>query len=242
MDTLHLTHHVLGALATVRNSVVPVYTTAVSSMDLNNKKTFESFEEVCKFLMDFCNDKSVHTISNRHALMHADSGKPYDLNHFWGDEKKGVWIECENDSTIGFPVHLHQFMGFAYSMCNFIWPSYEELSRTIENLIIQWLDDDDDEVDGAAVDDVKDGASGEAYLRRLYLVLKKQGMVSSNVFSSFFGRHQQCLYGCVCFHLLLFAIYSGDRANMPNVDWVNHVVLNGGCCKVIGKESLGSME
>ena len=37
-------------------------------------------------------------------------------------------------------------------------------------------------------------------------------------------------------------MYSGDHANMPNVDWVNHAILNGGCCKVVGKESLGSME
>ena len=85
----------LGALATVRNSVVPVYTTVVSSMDLNNKKTFESLEEVCEFLMDFCNDKSVHTISNRRALMHTDSGKPYDLNHFCRDEKRGSGLNVK---------------------------------------------------------------------------------------------------------------------------------------------------
>ena len=190
-------------------------------MDVNDdkkEKTFESLDGVCKFLMDFCNGKSVHTISNRHALMHADSGEPYDLNNFWGDEKKGVWIECENDSTVGLPVHLHQLVGFACSMCNFIWPSYEELSQTIENLIIHRLDDGDDdedynEVDGgaaAAVDDVKDGGSGEAYLRRLYLVLKEQGMVSSNdcVFSSFLGVISNvcmdvCVFVCCCLRCIL---------------------------------------
>ena len=55
------------------------------------------------------------------------------------------------------------------------------------------------------------GADGEAYLRRLYLCLKNQGMVyvdGCNL-SGYFGCRQQCLYGCMCFCLLVMAI-SGD--------------------------------
>ena len=51
-------------------------------------------------------------------------------------------------------------------------------------------------------------------------MLRSQGMVSSNecVFSVFFGCHQQCLYGCVCFCLLVCVLYGGDRTNMPLID------------------------
>ena len=104
----------------------------------------------------------------------------------------------------------------------------------------------DDEVDGG-VEEVllllKDGADGEAYLRRVYLALCDQGMISANKLSGFFGCHQQCLYGCVCFCLLVFAMYhGGDRANMSSIDRVNHIVLSGGCAKVIDGQELGLME
>ena len=56
-------------------------------------------------------------------------------------------------------------------------------------------------------------------------------MVSANecVLSGYFGCRQQCLYGCLCFCLLVFALFhSGDRVDLMGIDWVNHVVLNGG--------------
>ena len=106
-----------------------------------------------------------------------------------------------------------------------------------------------DEVDGGGggggggVEEVKDGADGEAYLRRVYLALCDQGMISANELSGFFGCRQQCLYGCMCFCLLMFAMYHGDRrANMSSIDWVNHVILNGGCVKVVDRQELGLME
>ena len=55
-------------------------------------------------------------------------------------------------------------------------------------------------------------------------------MVSTNecVLSGYFGCRQQCLYGCLCFCLLVFALFhGGDRVDMMGTDWVNHVVLNG---------------
>ena len=105
---------------------------------------------------------------------------------------------------VGGPVNLNQIVVIAYSLCNYIWPSYEKLSLSIEQLIMYHLQPkSDDEGDStAAVQEVlKDGADGEAYLQRMYLTLRDQGMVSANeyVLSGFFGCHQQCLYGCVCF-------------------------------------------
>ena len=57
-------------------------------------------------------------------------------------------------------------------------------------------------------------------------------MVSANecVLFGYFGCRQQCLYGCSCFCLLVFALFNGgDHVDIMGVDWVNHMVLNGGC-------------
>ena len=147
---------------------------------------------------------------------------------------------------VGGPVNLNQIVAIAYSLCNYIWPSYEKLSRSIEQLIMYRLQPkSDDEGDGTVVQEVlKDSADGEAYLRRMYLTLGDRGMVSANecVLSGFFGCHQQCLYGCVCFCMLFIAMYHGDHANISLVDWVNHIVLSGGCAKVVDIGELGLME
>ena len=76
----------------------------------------------------------------------------------------------------------------------------------------------------------------EVYIQRLYLCLKSQGMVSANecMLSGYFGCRQQCLYGCF-FCLLIFALFHGDRVNMLGIDWVNHVVMDGGCIGLKGK-------
>ena len=146
---------------------------------------------------------------------------------------------------IGGPVNLNQIVAIAYLLCNYIWPSYEKLSLSVEELIMYRLQpksDDKGDSTAAAVQEVlKDG---EAYLRRMYLTLRDQGMVSANecVLSGFFGCRQQCLYGCVCFCMLFTAMYHGDHANMSLVDWVNHVVLSGGCAKVVDVGELGLME
>ena len=65
-------------------------------------------------------------------------------------------------------------------------------------------------------------------------------MVSANecVLSGYFGCRQQCLYWCLCFCLLVFVLFhSGDHVDMMGIDWVNHVVLNGGC-RNLGNELL----
>ena len=55
----------------------------------------------------------------------------------------------------------------------------------------------------------------KAYIRRLYLHLKGQEMVSANecVLSGYFRCRQQCLYGCLCFCLLVLALFHGDRVD-----------------------------
>ena len=78
----------------------------------------------------------------------------------------------------------------------------------------------------------------------MYLAFCDQGVISGNELSGFFGCRQWCLYGCMRFCLLVFAMYQrGDRANMLSIDWVNHVVLSGGCAKVlVDGQELGLME
>ena len=113
---------------------------------------------------------------------------------------------------IGGPVNLNQIVAIAYSLCNYIWPSYEKLSLSIEQLIMYCLQPmSDDEGDGTAAAVLEDGADGEAYLWRMHLMLRDQGMVSANecVLSGFFGCCQQCLYGCLCFCMLFIAMYHG---------------------------------
>ena len=33
--------------------------------------------------------------------------------------------------------------------------------------------------------------------------------------------------------LLLFGLYDSDSSNIPNVDWLRHVVMNGGCAHIV---------
>ena len=137
-------------------------------------------------------------------------------------------------------------MAATYSLCVFVWPSYAQLSGKVEDLIMhRLLPDDDDDHDGGVngiEEMLEEGADGEAYLRRMYLSLHSQSMVSANdcALSGYFGCRQQCLYGCICFCLLLIGMYHGDRVNMPCIDWVNHVVLDGGCIR-LGSEVLQGM-
>ena len=118
-------------------------------------------------------------------------------------------------------------MGFSYSLCELIYPKYNAICAEIEWAIMKRVDDgcmakneENDEVD---VDRVDGGQEiipeAEAYIRQLYLCLKGQEMVSANecVLSGYFGCRQQCLYGCLCFCLLVFALFHGDRVDMMGI-------------------------
>ena len=77
----------------------------------------------------------------------------------------------------------------------------------------------------------------------MYLVLKEQEMVCllDSVLLDHFGSRQQCLYRCVCFSLLMFAMYDSDCSNMSNVDWLLQVVLGGVCSNVEGPNQVHKM-
>ena len=61
--------------------------------------------------------------------------------------------------------------------------------------------------------------NGEMHLRRIYLVLKEQGMIrEGNMVADHFGSRQQCLYSCICFILMYFGVYDSDCSNVPNID------------------------
>ena len=62
------------------------------------------------------------------------------------------------------------------------------------------------------------------------MCLKNQSMVYADGcnLSGYFGCRQQCLNGCMCYCLLVMAMFHGDHTNMPCIDWINHVFLDGG--------------
>ena len=71
---------------------------------------------------------------------------------------------------------------------------------------------------------------GELYLRRLYSMLKEQNMVNDCNISDYIGSRQQCLYGCMCFMLLLFSMYNSiNLMKVKNIDWFQGTVIKGGC-------------
>ena len=160
----------------------------------------------------------------------------------WCDDSlRGAWCKYNMVSgLVGDAVTLSELVGFSYPLCEFIYPKYNAICVEIEWAIMKRVDDgvccsvandeeENDEVDRGLQEIIPEA---EAYIKRLYLCLKGQEMVSANecVLSGYFGCRQQCLYGCLCFCLLVFALfYSGDRVDMMGIDWVNHVVLNGGC-------------
>ena len=141
---------------------------------------------------------------------------------------------------MGDAVTLSELVGFSYSLCELIYPKYNAICAEIERAVMKRVDDgsmvndeENDEVDGGYQEIIPET---EAYIKRLYLCLKGQEMVSANecVLSGYFGYRQQCLYFC----LLVFVLFhGGDHVDMMGIDWVNHMVLNGGC-RNLGNELL----
>ena len=173
-------------------------------------------------------------ISN--GLNGIDEGR----NVFWSCEKCNFWLKATRLWRVGETVSLKHIVGLSYALCNFIYPEYSSMAGNMEKLILQrllpkeYLDLTDDDVDGAVALSHLTEFNGEMYLRRIYLVLKNEEMigVNSDELANHFGSRQQCLYSCVCFMLLLFGMYDSDSSNIPNVDWLKHVVTNGGCAHI----------
>ena len=133
-----------------------------------------------------------------------------DCGDFIDDKSfKGAWCKYEltDSNLVGENVTLSEMVGYSYALCAIIYSSYKRLCQDIEEVIMNRIDDQEERVDGDDDGDCVDGQTAtiipdvEVYLRRLYLCLKSQGMVSANecMLSGYFGCRQQCLYGCLCF-------------------------------------------
>ena len=130
-----------------------------------DKYVFKSLKDVCELMVHFCSGKAIQ--EEPPLMASTSSGKELDSRFFWGDGKKGLWVNYVNfdNDNVGEAVNLQQVVAIAYSLCNFIWPSYAELSRSIEELIMYRLQPGDEVGGGGGVEEVlllKDGADGEA--------------------------------------------------------------------------------
>ena len=203
-------------------------------------------DDWCTEVVQFCMAKSKYKDS---PLMASPSVGNIGGCAWRDDSFRGAWCKYNVVSgLVGDAVTLSELVGFSYSLCELIYPKYNAICVEIEQAIMKRVDDgvccsmvndeeENDEVDGGFQEIIPEA---EAYIIRLYSCLKGQEMVSANecVLSGYFGRRQQCLYGCLCFCLLVFALFhSGDHVDMMGIDWVNHVVLNGGC-RNLGNELL----
>ena len=218
--------------------------------------TFTCLEDICHFMHDFCvEEKGDECASNstiqliesmvdneRMQISDGLNGIDKGRNVFWSCKKCDLWLKATRSWRVGETVGLKHIVGLSYALCNFIYPEYSSIAGNMEKLILQRLLPAEEYL----VDDITDSSSallsshltteynGEMYLRRIYLVLKNEGMIGIDLeLANHFGSRQQCLYGCVCFVLLLFGLYDSNSSNIPNVDWLRHVVMNGGCAHII---------
>ena len=182
---IHLMCNVSGDVLVVNTIAAPVLITVDFNMASElkyDKHIFKSLKDVCEFMVCLCDSKSAHH-EGVSSMTTTSSGKQVNSNFLGGNDRRGTWVNYEMLGGIGGPVNLNQIVAIAYLLCNYIWPLYEKLSLSIEELIMYHLQPkSDDEGDSAvAVQEVlEDGADGEAYLRRMYLTLRDQGMVSAN--------------------------------------------------------------
>ena len=72
----------------------------------DRRKDFSSLEDVCEFI---CTSKSTHKDSP--IMASVASGNSVGFETFWGDERRGVWVEHESSqSNVGGVVNLHQIV------------------------------------------------------------------------------------------------------------------------------------
>ena len=108
----------------------------------------------------------------------------------WHDDSfRGAWCKYDVVSgLVGDAVTLSELVGFSYLLCELIYPKYSAICVEIEWAIMKRVDDggccsmandeeENDEVDGGFQEIIPEA---EAYIRRLYLCLKGQEMVSAN--------------------------------------------------------------
>ena len=247
-----------GAWPFAIHIVLVAYTIVAFNMDHDDNKQkvamFMCLEDICHLMHDFCVEKKGNKCGSNLTIQSIDStvddermqilnglnGIEEGCNEFWSCEKCNLWLKATRSWWVGETVSLKHIVGLSYALCNLIYPEYSSIVGNMEKLILQrllpeeYLDVTDNDVDGAALSHLTK-YNGEMYLRRVYLVLKNEGMigVNSDELANHFGSRQQCLYGYVCFVLLLFGMYDSDSSNIPNVDWLKQVVMNGGCAHIV---------
>ena len=131
---------------------------------------------------------------------------------------------------------LKQVIECAYALSDAILEDYESLSRLVVRAMRSRCRPPTAEencVDGT-LSAVEAAYSIELYLRWLYLSLKEQSFdVNDEQSVQYIGSRQQCLYGCVCFTVMFFEMYSKfDAIGMKNVDWLTCIVLDSGCSEL----------
>ena len=180
------------------NIVVRVY--IITELAMRSRMIVNSLDEWCEEMLTCCKSKSIHSSALKMAFFattFSENGETF--NKFWNDASfKGAWCKYEigEKGMVGDSVSLGQLVGYSYAPCELIYPYYKKLCGGIEEIVINRAVDVGDSVDDGdcVVDDgnVVVVPDVETYLRRLYLSLKAQGMVSANecVLSSYFGCRQ----------------------------------------------------
>ena len=245
-----------GAWPFALHNVLVAYTIVAFNMDRDDRQeaaTFTCLEDICCFMCDFCVEKkgnecagnlTIQLINStvddeRMQILNGLNSIDEGCNVFWSHEKCNFWLKVTRSWQVGETVSLKHIVGLSYVLCSFIYPKYSSIAGNMEKLTLQRLLPEEylamtDGVDSASLSHLTE-FNGEMYLRRIYLVLKNEGMigVNSDELDNHFGSRQQCLYGWVCFVLLLFGLYDSDSSNIPNVDWLKHIVTNCGCAHVV---------
>ena len=230
------------------------YTTAVYNMDVR-RIHWDNFNEFCLTLCEICYAgkdgeslcnkviQSIKSLSNSmRELIGSLNSNREKMNSFWSRERCSIWTKpAPHMEKLGKPIKISEVIALTYSMCAFIQKEYLEISHELQLLIMKRILPED-KVDGSSESPVvlertfTTEFEGEMYLRRLYLTLKDQKLIKDTV-STYVGSRQQCLYGCVCFISIFFGLYNSlDSSNIPNINWLKRVVVNGGCSLVLKRQ------
>ena len=163
----------------------------------DERLTFLSLEDVCRYLKSYCIEgKDL----KEEDLVEVNSNVPFTASEFWGREKQSSWLKKKEEWKVGSDVPLSVVVASACFSCNFVLREYQKIADYVTSLIGYHLLHD--EVDSNSSLSIVDESRGEQYLRRLFLVMKEQGMLNGCEISSFIGSRQQCSYGCLCIVLL----------------------------------------
>ena len=126
---------------------------------------------------------------------------------FWSEALDVSW---DDDDAVVVDVQqlsLKQVIECGYALCNAIVEDYELLSRRVMKALRTRCRSPSrsevDYVDGMVEERLESAYGMELYSRRLYLALRSQSFDVNNDPVHYIGSRQQCLYGCICFVVML---------------------------------------